>query len=158
HDQGEAMTLGDRVAVLDRGVLQQVAAPREIYERPANLFVAGFVGTPPMNLLPAEIESSANGSRVRIAGQTLPVPGGALAAGEQAGARTLTAGIRPEAFRLVPAERGANALRATVDHVEWLGHETLAHVTAGAGERSVKLVVRLPGMERLARGDEVALE
>jgi len=156
HDQSEAMTLGDRVAVLDRGVLQQVAAPREIYERPANLFVAGFVGTPPMNLLPADIEAATRGTAVRIGDRTFSLPGSALAAAERG--KKLTVGIRPEAFRLVPTGHGTNALRATVDHVEWLGHETLAHVTVGAGASAVKLVVRLPGMERLARGDEIALE
>jgi ABC-type sugar transport system ATPase subunit len=159
HDQSEAMTLGDRVAVLDRGVLQQVAAPRELYERPANLFVAGFVGSPPMNLFPARIEVGARGASLRIGDQLLALGASrpAAATGESSPS-ALTAGIRPEAFRLVPAERSGSALRAIVDHVEWLGHETLARVAAGSDANAVRLVVRLSGVERLSRGDPVALE
>jgi ABC-type sugar transport system ATPase subunit len=78
HDQNEAMTLGDRVAVLDGGVLQQVAPPRELYERPANLFVAGFVGTPPMNLFATRIESSPRGPALQIGDQRLPIAGDRL--------------------------------------------------------------------------------
>jgi multiple sugar transport system ATP-binding protein len=159
HDQSEAMTLGDRVAVLAGGLLQQVATPRELYERPANVFVAGFVGTPPMNLFPTEISTAPSGSTLRVADQSLPLAGSALAAAQDIDAPNgLTAGIRPEAFRLASDTHGGPVLRATVEHVEWLGHETLAHVAVGAGASTVRLVARLPGMEQLSRGDGVSLE
>jgi multiple sugar transport system ATP-binding protein len=127
HDQVEAMTLGDRVAVLDRGRLQQVAPPRDLYEHPANVFVAGFVGNPPMNLFPAAIVAS-------IASRP--------------GART--AGVRPEAVRL--AADGA-ALPAVVEHVENLGHETLVH----ARMADARLVARVDGMTALAPGEAIGV-
>src|SRR5690625_700164 len=74
HDQVEAMTMGDRVAVLDHGVLQQVAPPKELYQRPANVFVAGFIGSPAMNLLRAR----ADDGRVMLGNQVLPLPGGVV--------------------------------------------------------------------------------
>jgi multiple sugar transport system ATP-binding protein len=151
HDQVEAMTLGDRVAVLDRGRLQQVAPPREVYERPANAFVAGFIGNPPMNLFPTRL---AGDSTLDLGGQTLPVaPGRARGA---AGA-SLTAGVRPEAIELGGAEDGA--VRGTVEHVESLGHETLTHVRVPGrtpGD-AVVLVARADGMPRFSKGDPVGL-
>src|SRR5262249_22687087 len=102
HDQVEAMTLGARVTVLDRGRIQQVSAPRELYERPANVFVAGFIGNPPMNLFPLRVSTAAGEARLELAGQTLAVGvDGAVAAvlGPLAG-RRLTGGVRPEALRL----------------------------------------------------------
>jgi ABC-type sugar transport system ATPase subunit len=138
HDQVEAMTLGDRVAVLRGGRLQQVAVPRELYARPANAFVAGFIGSPPMNLLPASL---------------LPGELAAAAPGRAAGGE-LTAGFRPEALRLVEgAAAGRAALRARVEHVEYLGHEVLAHLSLGAHP----LIARLPE-RRLEPGAELALE
>ena len=86
HDQTEAMTLGDRVAVLRKGVLQQVDTPRELYERPANLFVAGFIGSPPMNLLPAGGRGRCPAVRRRRAARRADPPG----------PTALVAGIRPE--------------------------------------------------------------
>jgi multiple sugar transport system ATP-binding protein len=112
HDQVEAMTLGDRVAVLRRGVLQQVDTPRALYERPANLFVAGFIGSPSMNLLPA------------AAFPVLSLDGDA---------RDLVVGIRPEhledAEMVDPAVRGRGvAFEVDVDTVEWLGAEQFVYV------------------------------
>jgi ABC-type sugar transport system ATPase subunit len=132
HDQVEALTLGDRVAVLERGRLQQVAKPAELYERPANRFVAGFIGSPPMNFAPARWL--------------------------RAGGDDLTAGVRPEAVAL--ADSGASgALDGTVVQVESLGHETLVHVrlAAGGSEAPVRWVVREHGMARRRTGDAVSL-
>src|SRR6187200_1463112 len=92
HDQTEAMTLGDRVAVLKRGFLQQLATPRELYENPCNLFVAGFIGSPPMNFLPATVE----GTAVKLPFGTVPLP--PERAEKAAGKGLLMAGIRPEHF------------------------------------------------------------
>jgi multiple sugar transport system ATP-binding protein len=156
HDQSEAMTLGDRVAVLQGGVLQQVATPRELYEHPVNVFVAGFVGSPPMNVFPTRVESSADGSALRIGDQRLPLPG-ALAAGSFPPDAKLRAGIRPEAFRVASSEGGTAPLVACVTAIEWLGHETLAHVRVGNGAEAILLVVRLTGMQPLDVGSELAL-
>ena len=127
HDQTEALTLGDRVAVLRRGVLQQVASPRELYEHPVNLFVAGFIGTPPMNFLPANVVSG----KVELPFATVPLP--EQVADRADGSGLLLAGIRPEHFEdaslLKDSEReGGVTFEAHVDVTEWLGHEQFAYV------------------------------
>ncbi len=142
HDQTEALTLGDRVAVLRRGALQQVAAPRELYERPANLFVAGFVGSPPMNFLPARAE-----------GGELILPFARVALAPQLAARLgagtpVVAGLRPEHFEdaaLVSAEARGRGLRfrARVDAIEWLGSEQFAYVPLDASPEETERLRRL---------------
>src|SRR5688572_27128023 len=125
------MTLGDRVAVLRKGVLQQTAHPRELYDHPTNLFVAGFIGSPPMNFLPARIE----GGRA-----VLPIADIVLseqAAKQVAGRDLLVAGIRPEHFEdveLVPPDKRACGVEFTADIelTEWLGSEHLAYVPFAA--------------------------
>ncbi len=118
HDQIEAMTMADRVAVLDAGRLQQVGPPRAVYERPANLFVARFIGSPPMNTLPGTIRVDGGAVSVEISGQRLAV---AVDQGLDGSARdglSVVAGIRPEHLQV-----GEGPLAATVRAVEWLGHE-----------------------------------
>ncbi|HEX5366380.1 MAG TPA: sn-glycerol-3-phosphate ABC transporter ATP-binding protein UgpC [Acidimicrobiales bacterium] len=127
HDQIEAMTLGDRVAVLRRGILQQVDTPRQLYEQPVNLFVAGFIGSPPMNFMPASVQ-----------GGTLTLPVGEIRLGDEVAARVddrevLIAGIRPEHFEdasLLDRQRRAEGLvfTATIDVIEWLGSEQYAYI------------------------------
>ena len=116
HDQVEAMTMGTRIAVMNHGELQQVGAPQAVYDRPANSFVAGFIGSPPMNLL-AGISETANSIGVG-AGRV-----GVAAAMNAAPGREVTIGIRPEHVRI-----GGNDLQATVLSLELLGHER--HVIA----------------------------
>jgi multiple sugar transport system ATP-binding protein len=133
HDQIEAMTLGDRVAVLRKGVLQQVDAPRDLYEQPTNLFVAGFIGSPPMNFMPAAVD-----------GTTLSLPVGEIElARDQAdcveGRGTLIAGIRPEHFEdaaMLDEARKREGLTFTahVDVIEWLGSEQYAYIPFEAAE------------------------
>jgi multiple sugar transport system ATP-binding protein len=127
HDQTEAMTLGDRVAVLRRGVLQQLATPRELYEQPNNLFVAGFIGSPPMNFLPATVE----GDSVELPFGKVKIP--AAKAERVQGKGLLIAGIRPEYFEdasvIDPLTRGeGGTFTATVDVTEWLGNEAYAYI------------------------------
>jgi multiple sugar transport system ATP-binding protein len=127
HDQTEAMTLGDRVAVLRRGLLQQVASPRELYEQPVNMFVAGFIGSPPMNFLPAVVD----GQRLKLPFVDVDLP--AAAAGQVEDGQLLLAGIRPEHFedaRVVDADKRAKGavFRATVDVTEWLGDSQYAYL------------------------------
>jgi len=154
HDQVEAMTLGDRVAVLHEGRLQQVAKPRALYEQPANVFVAGFVGSPPMNLFAARVATDANGRpALAIASTLLALPDALLEAAAKHDGATLTAGVRPESLALV-APDARDALPARVEHVELLGHETLVHLRV-AGE--LQWVARTPGMESHARDEAVGL-
>src|SRR5689334_18701342 len=126
HDQTEAMTLGDRVAVLKRGVLQQLATPRELYTNPVNLFVAGFIGSPPMNFVPATVE----GSSVKMPFGTVSIP--EEKAKKAQGKGLLIAGIRPEHFEdaavMDSAKDAGSTFRAKVDVVEWLGNEAYAYV------------------------------
>jgi multiple sugar transport system ATP-binding protein len=129
HDQVEAMTLGDRVAVMRDGVIQQVGTPLEIYDSPANRFVAGFLGTPPMNFLEGRIES-ANGSLCFVVGDVrLKLGDGAAcsAAGQAGGPVCL--GVRPENVQVgAGGSAGPEAIRARVEVVEPLGNETIIHL------------------------------
>ncbi len=118
HDQVEAMTLGDRIAVLSDGKLQQLGPPQEVYDRPANVFVAGFIGSPPMNLL----RGSAAAGRVKAGEFTLERAG--VPDGE------LVVGLRPEALR--PAVDGMPAIDFRVDVVEPLGDELIVHGSLAA--------------------------
>jgi multiple sugar transport system ATP-binding protein len=138
HDQTEAMTMGDRVAVLRSGILQQLAPPQELYERPANLFVASFIGSPAMNLYEAAISGPADGLALSLGSQRLPLPADVgrrrpgLVAGE--GGRKLVVGIRPEHLS-VAAGGDANqetTLAAQVELVEALGNESLVHFSTDA--------------------------
>jgi len=133
HDQTEAMTLGDRVAVLRKGLLQQVASPRELYEQPVNLFVAGFIGSPPMNFLPAKIN-----------GNQLDTPFGPVAMDERkakavAGKELVLMGVRPEYFEdaslVDSAKRDVGSVfTARVDVTEWLGDSQYAYIPFDAPE------------------------
>ncbi|GIE30520.1 putative sugar ABC transporter, ATP-binding protein SugC [Actinoplanes italicus] len=170
HDQTEAMTLGDRVAVLRRGFLQQVASPRELYEQPVNMFVAGFIGSPPMNFLPAVVA----GDRLKLPFLEIDVP--AAAAGRVTDGQLLLAGLRPDHFEDagllddVKRQRGA-LFRARVDVTEWLGDAQYAYIPFEAGDEVTKqlaelaaeldsealrtqLVVKIDAMSRLRENQE----
>jgi ABC-type sugar transport system ATPase subunit len=124
HDQVEAMTMGDRIAVMNHGVLQQVGSPEELYERPVNTFVAGFIGSPAMNLLPADVLEGAGGSG-RIAG------------------------FRPEHVHVGRASGDPVQFNATVEVVEYLGDEQIVHLLV----RDRPVVAKLPVEQRVHRGD-----
>ena len=147
HDQVEAMTMGDRVAVLSGGVLQQCATPRELYDRPVNAFVAGFVGSPAMNLV--TVPSATDGS-VSLGGVRIPVPGGSP--------DTVTVGVRPEDLR--PAGAG-DGLEVTVDVVEELGADAYVYgtLTEGAGQdgAGTTLVARVDARTPPERGTRLRL-
>ncbi|HST17315.1 MAG TPA: sn-glycerol-3-phosphate ABC transporter ATP-binding protein UgpC [Gaiellaceae bacterium] len=133
HDQIEAMTMGDRVAVLRHGVLQQLDAPQRLYERPANLFVASFIGSPAMNVLEASLERDGDGLVARVGEAVLPVADGRPALGGYAG-RRIAVGIRPEGLDEAAARSngGHGRLRGIVRAVEALGPEQLAYVEVEA--------------------------
>jgi multiple sugar transport system ATP-binding protein len=137
HDQTEAMTMGDRVAVLSSGTLQQLAAPQELYESPANLFVASFIGSPPMNLYEGAISGPADGLVLSLGSRRLALPADLghrrpdLVAGE---GRKVVVGIRPEHLTVVEdgdADTGAT-LAVRVELVEALGNESLVHFSTDA--------------------------
>jgi multiple sugar transport system ATP-binding protein len=148
HDQVEAMTMGDRIAVLRGGLLQQCADPRTLYARPANTFVAGFIGTPPVNLLEARVVP--DGGAVVVEGARLALGAAQRAALAARHVERVTIGVRPE--HLAPAV-GGDGLPATVDHVEPLGNETLVHWTSSAG----RLVSRVTSGREPGTGQPAAL-
>lgn len=158
HDQVEAMTMGHRIAVLSAGKLQQVATPKVLYERPANTFVAGFIGTPAMNFLPENLlrrlerAMSHHLHRCRIAWPF----GGASAATAGPRTSTLIAGVRPENLSIV--ETGAG-YPAVIVELEYLGHETLIRFRFADREANTSFVLRLDGAPalRVGQGIHVAI-
>jgi multiple sugar transport system ATP-binding protein len=130
HDQVEAMTMGHRIAVLEAGKLQQVGSPLEVYERPVNVFVANFIGTPPMNFFPATVIEG--GNALRAAQFTVPVPTAWRAAAASRDGKEVIAGIRPEKLEMVPTEvSGTGIVSATVEVLELLGNEVIFHGRVG---------------------------
>ncbi|MDI3331293.1 MAG: sn-glycerol-3-phosphate ABC transporter ATP-binding protein UgpC [Micrococcus sp.] len=143
HDQTEAMTLGDRVAVLKKGVLQQVASPRELYEQPVNLFVAGFIGSPSMNFLPATLKEGAGGSVLSSPIGDIPVP--AERAAKAQGKGLVLIGLRPEFFEdaaLVDEAKMSkgSVFTAELSHLEWLGHEQYGYIEFEPDEKTGRLL------------------
>jgi multiple sugar transport system ATP-binding protein len=127
HDQTEAMTLGDRVAVLKKGILQQVASPRELYDQPVNLFVAGFIGSPPMNFVPASVR----GRQLELPFASIPMRPEWEKVTEEG--KVYIAGIRPGAFEdasLIDADKSNRGVSfdVDIDMTEWLGNEQYAFV------------------------------
>ena len=150
HDQVEAMTLADRIVVLNGGIIEQVGSPMELYLTPDNLFVARFIGSPAMNTVPCTIESGGDSARVRLSGPNavethVAVPQSAM---NSSG----TFGVRPEHTRL--ANGGDVMFRGTVDIVEKLGEVTLLYVDCGYEE---PVLAKLEGIASIKRGETVEL-
>jgi multiple sugar transport system ATP-binding protein len=186
HDQTEAMTMGDRVAVMRDGTLQQLAAPQNLYERPANLFVASFIGSPAMNLYEGAVSGPADRLALSLGSQQLALPGDLAQRrpGLAAEGRKLVVGIRPEHLAVAPPD-GAEAARESTlavraELVEALGNESLLHFstdartvhnrggvftadadapTAGgiAGAAATEGVARVDPEARITVGDQVTL-
>jgi multiple sugar transport system ATP-binding protein len=151
HDQVEAMTMGDRVAVLKDGVLQQVDAPRTMYDRPANMFVAGFIGSPAMNLFTVPRQRD---EAPRLGSHPLPCPREAL--GKVSG-DSVALGIRPEDLRIVSSGAG---IPATVELVEELGSDAFIHASVAGAEQDgeqVVLVARVDPKSPPRKGTELCL-
>jgi sn-glycerol 3-phosphate transport system ATP-binding protein len=144
HDQVEAMTLADRLIVMRAGVAEQVGPPLALYDRPASVFVASFIGSPAMNLLPAALAADAvvlaDGSRLALPAASAPSPG-----------RAVTLGVRPEHLAL---DGAAPALSVTVELAEMLGADTIVHGRLGDG---TLLQARLPGTAHARPGDRLPL-
>jgi multiple sugar transport system ATP-binding protein len=143
HDQVEAMTMGDRVAVMNEGVLQQVDTPLALYDRPVNLFVAGFIGSPQMNLINAVAENG----QAKIAEYHVPV--------DEAAAKRMqghiTVGVRPEAWRVVGNSDAGLPVRVTV--VEDHGADAFIHGTCGVEGTPSSIVIRMAGRDHPQKGE-----
>ena len=145
HDQVEAMTMGDRVAVMKDGYLQQVDTPLDLYDRPVNLFVAGFIGSPQMNLMSA----TAQEGKAKIGEYLVPVD-------EAAAHKTkgdIVVGVRPETWRQVSAEDGG--LPVTVTVVEELGADAFVYGTSGVEGAPSNVIVRVSGRDTVHKGDVI---
>jgi multiple sugar transport system ATP-binding protein len=145
HDQAEAMTLGHRVAVLHDGYLQQVGPPRELYERPVNMFVAGFIGSPAMNLctLPLGTNGTVSFGDVKVS----------LPSDVSANGRTsLVLGVRPESLEVAP-----EGIAAKVDVVEDVGADAFVFCSTVLGGEAMKLVARTEVRKAPKQGEQVTL-
>ncbi|MER6523916.1 sn-glycerol-3-phosphate ABC transporter ATP-binding protein UgpC [Streptomyces sp. NPDC001508] len=148
HDQVEAMTMGDRVAVLKDGLLQQIDTPRTMYDRPANLFVAGFIGSPAMNL----IEVPLTDSGVKLGGTAIKISREALLGAGDAG--TVTVGIRPEHFDLVAAG-SSDSIAVTVSMVEEIGADSFVYGTTMTSGDERDIVVRVHRRRSPQKGETI---
>ena len=150
HDQIEAMTLADKIVVLDQGVVMQVGAPLDLYHRPANLFVAGFIGSPKMNLLAVDV-TARDGNRVTLGSRNLSPTGFALRDPVTDG--SLILGLRPQVMQVVEAGQGRMPARVAI--VEHLGDETVvsARLTDGTS-----VLVAMPGDAPLVSGETIGID
>ena len=146
HDQIEAMTMGDRVAVMKLGVLQQVDTPLALYDKPANLFVAGFIGSPQMNLMEGH---AADGGAAKIGDYVVPVD--PAASSKMKG--NVTVGVRPEAWRIVSESEGGLPVKVTV--VEELGADAYVYGTSGVEGTPHDIIVRISGRQNVRKGETI---
>ena len=141
HDQTEAMTLGDRIVIMKDGFIQQIGTPQEVFDQPANLFVAGFIGSPQMNFFDGELEKKDGKYQLKVGEATVVLGGKAqeLLVGKGVGERKVTVGIRPEhiAFAAAP---GSDTVSSKVDVSEMMGSEVYLHVNAVGRD----VVLRIP--------------
>jgi multiple sugar transport system ATP-binding protein len=162
HDQVEAMTLGQRIVVLRQGVLQQLGTAHELYTRPANSFVAAFIGSPGMNLFEAALQRDEQGYAVLIDGRSFSLRGSAYAEESLSPfeGKTLQVGVRPESLRLIATgEEGVIKFSATLSAVERLGHEEIVHFPAinRGGDSEEGHSARLAYQDSLQIGDNIVL-
>src|SRR5262245_43825092 len=150
HDQVEAMTMGQRIAVMSEGLLQQVGTPQELYDHPKNRFVAGFIGSPAMNFVDAPKDG---GTAIRTGGFNFPVPAQYKESIAGAGDKII-AGFRPEHLELGEVAGDTATIQGTADVVEYLGNEELLHVTVEGTE----IVAIVDSSHRVRPGDVVTLK
>ena len=141
HDQIEAMTMGDRVAVMRGGQLQQVATPQELYDHPANEFVAGFMGAPPMNLVRAHLNVDAGAASLSLGDQDLAVPDSYAASHALAEVLDVVFGIRPEDVQVLTGDDAPDSILTRVERREALGAEILVHLSLANAKGNDTIVV-----------------
>jgi sn-glycerol 3-phosphate transport system ATP-binding protein len=150
HDQVEAMTLGDRLIVMDNGYAAQIGSPLDVYEKPATLFVAGFIGSPAMNFL--DVRITPDGGSAELPGDVkLSIENGSL---PEYGGKDVILGIRPEHFKLTEEKEGV--IHLSVAHVEQLGADTLVH--GHFGENKSALTVRMSDIQQFKKNTILALK
>jgi len=158
HDQTEAMTMGDRIVVMKSGIIQQADTPTNLYNKPCNMFVAGFIGSPQMNFIDCTIEKGKEGYGVNFAGKLIPLPQGKFPdklMAEYAG-KTVVLGVRPEDFHTESAflEMSEDStVEAEVEIAEMMGAEIYIHAVCGGQ----KLIVRAPSRVQAESGDHISL-
>ncbi|HEX9044611.1 MAG TPA: sn-glycerol-3-phosphate ABC transporter ATP-binding protein UgpC [Candidatus Limnocylindrales bacterium] len=153
HDQVEAMTMGTRIAVMSQAKLQQVGAPQELYDHPANQFVAGFIGSPAMNFVSAKVTTAGGRVSLEAPGISVPVPPQFSDYLADHDGRTVTVGFRPEHLDIGQATEGVATIPAKADVVEYLGNEELLHVNVGGAD----LVAIVSASHRVKPGDALTL-
>jgi multiple sugar transport system ATP-binding protein len=163
HDQTEAMTMGSRIAVLNGGLVQQLGSPQELYDHPANLFTAGFIGSPSMNFFPgAQIVNDGDSTRIVLDSVgSVAVPPLYAAQAREATGRNLVFGIRPEHLEdrslLASDAQNDSIINASVDVVENLGNELLVYLTT-SNESGKAIQARLNPRSRVGTGSQVSLQ
>ena len=154
HDQVEAMTMGDRIVVMKDGVIHQTDSPLTLYLRPADKFVAGFIGSPPMNFLTGKVSRGSGGLGFETGGLGLRVDPGAAGALSPYAGRPAIFGIRPEDIRvLTPGAEREGSFPARIEVIEPMGSEMFIHFASAAGP----FLARVPPREKIAAGDELAV-
>ena len=147
HDQTEAMTLGDRIVIMKSGVVQQIGTPQEVFNSPANLFVAGFIGTPQMNFFPGRLEQDESSYRLHCMGAVIPLTQEQSSRLAQNGQRAseVIVGVRPEHISVQNQEDGA--IEAFVEVSELMGSEVYLHTVVGSGGERQNAVLRIPTVD-----------
>ena len=153
HDQVEAMTMGQRIAVMSQAKLQQVGSPQELYDHPLNKFVAGFIGSPSMNFLPVTLEGSGEGAVLKNGDVQIPVAKAFREGITATSGRDFIVGVRPEHWDVVPTGTEVATVQARADVVEYLGNEELLHIEVGGQD----LVAIVSSERRVRPGDVVTL-
>jgi multiple sugar transport system ATP-binding protein len=152
HDQVEAMTMGQRIAVMSQAQLQQVGTPQELYDHPNNKFVAGFIGSPAMNFFPMRLEGLGESATLKADGLDFRLPD-AFREGMSGGGRSFILGVRPEHLDVVPTGGEYATAQSRADVVEYLGNEELLHVMVGG----IDVVAVVSAARRVRPGDVVTL-
>ena len=150
HDQVEAMTLGDRIAVMNDGIIQQLAEPLQLYDRPINQFVAGFLGTPPMNFMSGRVEEDAGKILFNEGSAKIELPGRLRQAMGAVSGREAVFGVRPEDISI---SDGSAVIRAKVNVLEPLGDEMIVYLSTDYHD----LICKAPSHQQVAVDDLVGL-
>lgn len=150
HDQVEAMTMGTRIVVMKEGVIQQVATPEDLYNKPENKFVAGFIGSPQMNFIDTIIKKDGDKLKINISNNEIEIKGEMINKAKDISNREVTLGIRPEDLKMVSLDEDYN-IEGTVEICELMGSET--YVYFHYGEKT--LVVKAPGNIRIPNGTKI---